>query len=216
MGCWRRHDLLWFRLRSQTAVALLCDSLCSTSPRPSNRNLTASQTSLSAIFCVLLILTPRFGSPRFKTWRAVLYATFGLSSATFVVHGLVLHGWEVQKDRLSLVRMGGMAAMNLFGAMVYTARVTCLVPHSSLPPDASPDSREMGALHIRCCGRQPPDLPHCCRGRSLGPLPGTSCVFPSRTWHQPLVYSIGVTGMTHRLRIITASQVYGQLEERHT
>lgn len=159
----------------------------------SHQNLTASQTSLSAIFCVSLILTPRFGSPRFRTWRAVLYTTFGLSSATFVVHGLVLHGWEVQQNRMSLVRMGGMATMNLFGAMVYAARVKCHLPDSSSPSDASLDSRTMGALHVRCCRRQPPDLPHCYRGCSLGPLSGTSRVFPQHTWHQPLVCPIDVT-----------------------
>lgn len=106
--------------------------------------------------------------------------------------------------------------MNLFGAIIYAARVTCHVPCSSLPTDAFLDSREMGALHIRCCGRQPPDLPHCCCERSLGPLPGTSCVFPLRTWHRPLVYSIDLIEMIHRLQIVTVSRIYGQLWECYT
>lgn len=49
---------------------------------------------------------------------------FGLSSIIFVVHGLLIHGWELQKSRMSLVWMGWMAAANLVGAGVYAARVT--------------------------------------------------------------------------------------------
>jgi adiponectin receptor len=86
--------------------------------------LTFFQTSFSALLCVLLTLTPRFDSPQLRHWRALFYATFGLSSATFVIHGLILYGWELQKRRMSLVWMGWMAAINLSGAMIYAARVT--------------------------------------------------------------------------------------------
>lgn len=136
MGCWHCHDFLWLPLRSQTAIDLERDSLCSISPRPREPKLTIIQTSFSALFCVLLTSTPRFDSPQFRNWRVVLYATFGLSSATFVVHGLVLHGWEAQKNRMSLVRMGWMATINLFGAMIYAARVTYPVTQCPPPTDA--------------------------------------------------------------------------------
>jgi len=52
-----------------------------------------------------------------------MYAGLGLSAVTFVVHGLVLHGWEVQNRRMSLVWMGLMALFNFTGAGAYAARV---------------------------------------------------------------------------------------------
>jgi adiponectin receptor len=85
--------------------------------------LTQVQTSVTALCCTFLTLSPRFGSPQFRHWRATFYAGFGLSSIFFVIHGLTLYGWEVQKDRMSLVWMGWMATANLLGAAIYAARV---------------------------------------------------------------------------------------------
>lgn len=45
------------------------------------------------------------------------------------MHGLVLHGWELQKARMSLVCMGWMATSNLVGAALYATRVRSLVKH---------------------------------------------------------------------------------------
>ncbi|KAM0714819.1 hypothetical protein Q7P37_009283 [Cladosporium fusiforme] len=80
-------------------------------------------TSFTALCCTFLTLSPRFGSPQFRHWRATLYAGFGLSSILFIVHGLILYGWEVQKNRMSLVWMGWMATANLLGAATYAARI---------------------------------------------------------------------------------------------
>lgn len=61
--------------------------------------------------------------PKFRRWRACFYVAFGLSSIVFVVHGLLVYGWEVQKSRMSLVWMGWMAIANLAGVLIYAARV---------------------------------------------------------------------------------------------
>lgn len=71
-----------------------------------------------------LSVSARFGSPQFRLWRATFYAGFGLSSILYVLHGLNLYGWEVQRGRMSLVRMGWMAVANLVGAGIYVARVS--------------------------------------------------------------------------------------------
>lgn len=71
-----------------------------------------------------MTVSPRFASPQFRHWRAVFYAGFGLSSIIFVIHGLLLHGWELQTTRMSLKFMGWMGATNLLGAAVYAARVS--------------------------------------------------------------------------------------------
>jgi adiponectin receptor len=63
----------------------------------------------------------------------MFYAVFGLSSIFFVIHGLILYGWEVQKGRMSLVWMGRMATANLLGAAIYAARVIMfLIEYGSL------------------------------------------------------------------------------------
>lgn len=138
------------------------------------RGLTILQFSFSALFCAFETSTPRFDSPQFTSWRAVLHATFGLSFVMFVVHGLVLYGWEEQQRRMSLVYMLRMAAVNLLGAVIDAARVTG--PTSRYLPPAYDflDSRKMGALHVRYPGRQSPDPAYRCRERSLDPLSGTS------------------------------------------
>ena len=92
--------------------------------------LTLFQTTFSALFCGSLTLTPRFDSPQLRRWRALFYAAFGLSSVTFVMHGLILYGWEMQKRRMSLGRMSWMAAINLSGAIIYAARVSHPVSQS--------------------------------------------------------------------------------------
>lgn len=52
-----------------------------------------------------------------------MYSGLGLSAIVFIIHGLVLHGWELQNRRMSLGWMGLMGALNLIGAAAYAARV---------------------------------------------------------------------------------------------
>ncbi|KAH0491860.1 hypothetical protein TgHK011_003263 [Trichoderma gracile] len=80
-------------------------------------------TSSTALLCTIVTLHPRFISPQFRHWRACFYAGFGLSSVIFVVHGLLVHGWAVQKAHMSLNWMAWMATSNIVGAAIYAARV---------------------------------------------------------------------------------------------
>jgi adiponectin receptor len=52
-----------------------------------------------------------------------MYAGLGLSAIIFIIHGLAIHGWEIQNHRMSLGWMGLMGALNLIGAAAYAARV---------------------------------------------------------------------------------------------
>lgn len=52
-----------------------------------------------------------------------MYAGLGLSALIFIVHGILLYGWEIQNNRMSLDWMGLMAFLNLVGAAIYSARV---------------------------------------------------------------------------------------------
>ncbi|KAF1825765.1 mPR-like GPCR protein [Dissoconium aciculare CBS 342.82] len=82
-----------------------------------------SMTTGTALCCTYMTLHPHFASPAFRHWRACFYAGFGFSSIIFVIHGLLLFGWQVQKARMSLVYMGWMATANITGALIYAARI---------------------------------------------------------------------------------------------
>ena len=56
-----------------------------------------------------------------------MYAGLGLSGLVFVIHGILLHGWMMQNQRMSVDWMALMAIFNLTGAVIYAARVCLLL-----------------------------------------------------------------------------------------
>ena len=52
-----------------------------------------------------------------------MYAGLGLSGLVFVIHGILLYGWTMQNQRMSVDWMALMAMFNLTGAVIYAARV---------------------------------------------------------------------------------------------
>lgn len=55
-----------------------------------------------------------------------MYAGLGFSAVIFITHGLIIHGWEVQKHRMSLEWMALMGGLNVTGAVAYACRVRLL------------------------------------------------------------------------------------------
>jgi adiponectin receptor len=53
-----------------------------------------------------------------------MYASLGLFAVVFVLHGVYLYGFAVQRRRLALEWMTVMALLNLLGAMFYALRVS--------------------------------------------------------------------------------------------
>lgn len=82
-----------------------------------------ANVSVLASLCVVATLHPKFRHPTIRPYRAAMYAGLGLSAVVFVVHGILLHGWTVQNQRMSLDWMGLMALFNLIGAVTYAARI---------------------------------------------------------------------------------------------
>lgn len=68
-----------------------------------------------------------------------MYSGLGLSAIVFIIHGLIIHGWEIQKHRMSLAWMGLMAAFNLIGAAIYAARVGLLLLLKRISSNCSSD-----------------------------------------------------------------------------
>ena len=85
------------------------------------------QVTVLAITCIAVTLNPRFRHPQLRPYRAAMYSGLGLSAVVFIIHGLLIHGWEIQDHRMSLRWMGLMGALNLTGAAAYAARVCCSI-----------------------------------------------------------------------------------------
>lgn len=70
-----------------------------------------------------------------------MYAGLGLSALVFIGHGILLYGWKIQNDRMSLDWMGLMAFLNLVGAAIYSARVKLIFRASIQITNGKTDSR---------------------------------------------------------------------------
>jgi len=87
------------------------------------------QVTISAGGCIVFTLNPQFLGPAFRKYRALMYASFGLSALLFMSHGILLYGFAVQKKRLALEWMILMGALNIIGACFYASRVCTLLKH---------------------------------------------------------------------------------------
>lgn len=74
--------------------------------------------------CCIATMHPKFRLPTYRAYRAAMYASLGLSAVIFIIHGVVMHGWALQKMRMSLDWMLAMACLNLTGGAIYAARVS--------------------------------------------------------------------------------------------
>ncbi|KAG9247733.1 hemolysin-III related-domain-containing protein [Calycina marina] len=107
--------LMWGSTIPSVYYGFYCD--------PELQKLYWSVVSVLAIACITTTLNPRFRHPQLRPYRAAMYSGLGLSAIVFIIHGLVLHGWELQNRRMSLGWMGLMGALNLIGAAAYAARI---------------------------------------------------------------------------------------------
>ena len=91
------------------------------------------QSSASATGCITFILGPMFIKPEYRTLRALTYLSLGLFAIVFIVHSIYLHGFALQRRRLSLEWMGLMALLNFLGCSAYAFRVSCYFKYSVSP-----------------------------------------------------------------------------------
>ncbi|PVH88757.1 Hly-III related protein [Cadophora sp. DSE1049] len=107
--------LMWGSTIPSVYYGFYCD--------PKLQKLYWSVVTIIASGCVYATLHPRFRHPHLRPWRAAMYAGLGLSAIVFIVHGLIIHGWEIQKHRMSLKYMALMGSLNITGAVAYATRV---------------------------------------------------------------------------------------------
>ncbi|KAH6851497.1 hemolysin-III related-domain-containing protein [Alternaria rosae] len=73
--------------------------------------------------CVYATLHPAFRRPKYRPYRAAMYAGLGLSFIIPIMHGLLKFGWETQMWRMSLDWMALMTTFNLTGGALYAMRI---------------------------------------------------------------------------------------------
>ena len=79
---------------------------------------------MAALLLVGQTLTPQFSHPSSRPFRAFLFSILALTGLTYVVHGILLNGYETQRRRMSLDWMGRMCILNGSAAVVYATRVS--------------------------------------------------------------------------------------------
>ncbi|KAH3919625.1 hypothetical protein HBI56_029110 [Parastagonospora nodorum] len=82
-----------------------------------------SLVSVLAAGCVYATLHPAFRRPKYRPYRATMYAGLGLSFIIPIVHGISIFGWETQMWRMSLDWMALMTTFNLTGGALYAMRI---------------------------------------------------------------------------------------------
>ncbi|KAH9903952.1 mPR-like GPCR protein [Xylariomycetidae sp. FL2044] len=80
----------------------------------------------STLLCLgsaAVTVNPRFRTPAFRTRRTILYTSLGLTAIVYVLHGIIVHGWEVQSQRMSLVWELLTAFLFILGGGLYALRI---------------------------------------------------------------------------------------------
>ena len=81
------------------------------------------KATLSALGCAIFTMKPRFRTPAFRAMRSASFAVLGLSAFIPVVHGILLNGWAVQNQRMSITYFVGLGVLNGAGSAIYALRV---------------------------------------------------------------------------------------------
>ncbi|CAD0018511.1 unnamed protein product, partial [Aureobasidium pullulans] len=113
--------LMWGASLASIHFAFICNSHL--------RSLHWFLSSASASGCITFILGPMFIKPAYRTARALTYLSLGLFAIVFIVHGIYLYGFMMQRKRLALEWMGLMALFNFLGCTAYAFRVRCSPKH---------------------------------------------------------------------------------------
>jgi adiponectin receptor len=82
-------------------------------------NLTAQITVFGAV-CAYLSANPKVRAPKWRTFRAIMFVSLGLSAVIPVIHGIRLYGLAIVNTRIAFVPwllMEGL--MYILGASVY-------------------------------------------------------------------------------------------------
>ncbi|KAF2480374.1 hemolysin-III related-domain-containing protein [Neohortaea acidophila] len=116
--------LMWSASIASIHFAFVC--------HPTLRSMHWFLVSASASGCIAFTLYPEFIGSRFRAYRTLMYSSLGLFGLVFMLHGIYLDGFAIQRERLALRWMILMAALNFIGAAFYaTTFPECRYPYRS-------------------------------------------------------------------------------------
>ncbi|CAG8600144.1 739_t:CDS:2 [Paraglomus brasilianum] len=72
---------------------------------------------------IVVAVASHFRSPEFRWFRTGLFIAMGLSAVFPIAHALIIYGWRLCFDVISLNHMLLMGGMYIAGALIYGARV---------------------------------------------------------------------------------------------
>jgi len=90
---------------------------------PRTQYLYWTAVTATALACAIFTLRPKFRHPTYRTTRFLMYCFLGVSLFIPVAHGIIINGWEVQNQRMSLKYFFGLGFLNFLGAAIYAARI---------------------------------------------------------------------------------------------
>ena len=107
--------------------------------------------------CGVVTVSPRFRTPAWRTWRALMYVALGLSAFVPVIHGLRLYGWYAMEDRIAIRWVLGQGGLYIAGAALYAvscrtltmlAVVTLMIRQARIPEKWCPGRFDvLGSSH---------------------------------------------------------------------
>jgi adiponectin receptor len=64
-----------------------------------------------------------FRTPKHRPFRSAMYSILGLSIFILAIHGVLIHGWALQNERMSLTYFMGFGILNGTATAIYIARI---------------------------------------------------------------------------------------------
>lgn len=123
MGVGDSKWLLWILLWSEVATLLLGNGTWTYVSLQSKTQIWHLQATFAAMSCGIFTMRPVFRTPNYRPFRSAMYGVLGLSIFIPAIHGLLLHGWALQNNQMSLTYFMGLGILNGTGTTIYTARI---------------------------------------------------------------------------------------------
>lgn len=91
---------------------------------PFERALYMGLITLLGLASVIIVLTPKYSTPKYRPVRAGLFVALGLSGVAPIVHGtMITKGWHFLVEMLGIKYVMISGAVYIFGAMLYVAHI---------------------------------------------------------------------------------------------
>lgn len=95
----------------------------SSAPLSYGSSVNSPQMGVLSLACAYITMNPRFRTPTYRPFRAVMFILLGASGVIPVIHGLKLYSYAQLDERMGLSWMLLQGVLYVVGATIYAARV---------------------------------------------------------------------------------------------